>query len=79
MAETVLRCRPERRASPAREMGWCWRIMFSMIRRLMSRAVPLRATLKLFRSIFRTILSLLLLLLVQDVNYTKIALLSSKI
>jgi hypothetical protein len=55
IAETVLRCMPERRARLAREIGCCLRIKFRTIRRLMSRAVSLRATLKLFKSILRTV------------------------
>jgi hypothetical protein len=54
IAETVLRWRPEHRERPARDMGWCCRIRFSTIRRLISRAVSLLATRKLFKSIFRT-------------------------
>src|SRR5882762_8672443 len=43
MSETVLRCRPERRARSAREIGWPVRIRFKTIRRLISRAVSFEA------------------------------------
>ncbi len=53
IAETVLGCRPERRASSARDIGWWLLMMLSAMRRLIWRAVSLLATLKLVRSILR--------------------------
>ena len=53
IADTVLRCRPERRARSARDIGWCLLMMLSAMRRLMWRAVSLLATLKFVRSILR--------------------------
>ena len=56
MAETVLRCRPDRLARSARDSGSCRRIRLSAIRRLIWRAVSLVATWKLVRSILRMLI-----------------------
>ena len=53
MAEIVLRWRPERRASSARDISASRRMMLRAMRRLMCRAVSLVATVKLVRSILR--------------------------
>ena len=53
MAETVLGWRPQRRATSARETGWCARTTFMTMRRFRSRAVSLVAARRLRRSSLR--------------------------
>jgi hypothetical protein len=52
MADTVLRCKPDRLARSARDIGLWRRMKLSAMRRLIWRAVSLVATRKLVRSIF---------------------------
>ena len=53
MADTVLRCKPDRLARSARDIGLWRRMKLSAMRRLIWRAVSLVATRKLVRSILR--------------------------